>query len=226
VIDVHRREAALVVMRVPEGKLLAPMRRNERIVDVEHLNLARRHRRAELIDHSQSEPRRLDLARRILQPGNGRLRRQRLSALRTAADRELHQGIVPQPVKVVRVFVSARDRGHARHQHLAHRMLDAIRIAAIRHRCCKPLAHTKLALRLAQHQQPGIGGLIASVEIYCDFLAVNGWQVEGKRRIFGHGGCGALRLHKQFDSTPICYVNRALRATVAAKYQQMMNYPG
>ena len=28
---------------------------------------------------------------------------------------------------------------------------------------------------------------------------------------------------KQFDETPICYVNRALRA---AKYQEMMNYPG
>jgi hypothetical protein len=32
-------EATLVVMGVPEGKLLASMRRNERIVDVEHLNL-------------------------------------------------------------------------------------------------------------------------------------------------------------------------------------------
>jgi hypothetical protein len=71
----------MIVMGVPEGKLLAPMRRNERIVDVEHLNLGRR---AELIDHNQSELRRLDLARRIPQPGNGRLRRQRLSALRVA----------------------------------------------------------------------------------------------------------------------------------------------
>src|SRR5262249_54303709 len=35
-----------------------------------------------------------------------------------------------------------------------------------------------------------------SVEIYCDFLAVNGWQVKGKRSIFGHGGCGALRVHE------------------------------
>jgi hypothetical protein len=25
---------------------------------------------------------------------------------------------------------------------------------------------------------------------------VNGWQVKGKRSIFGHGGCGALRLHE------------------------------
>jgi hypothetical protein len=35
--------------------------------------------------------------------------------------------------------------------------------------------------------------------------------------------CGCT---KQFDYAPICYVNRPLRATAAAKYQQMMNYPG
>jgi len=35
--------------------------------------------------------------------------------------------------------------------------------------------------------------------------------------------CGCT---KQFDKAPICYVNRPLRATAAAKYQQMMNYPG
>jgi hypothetical protein len=78
-------------------------------------------------------------------------------------------------------------------------MPDAIPIAAIRHRCRKPLAHTKLALRLAHQQQLGIGGLIASVEIYCDFLAM-------KRRIFAHGGCGALRLHKavRLDTDLLC----------------------
>jgi hypothetical protein len=35
--------------------------------------------------------------------------------------------------------------------------------------------------------------------------------------------CGCT---KQFDKAPIYYVNRPLRATAAAKYQQMMNYPG
>jgi hypothetical protein len=64
------------------------------------------------------------------------------------------------------------------------------RIAAIRHRSRKPPAHTQLALRLAQQQQTGIGGLVAAVKIYCDFLAVDSWQVEGERRIVGHGGCG------------------------------------
>ena len=33
-VDVHRREAALVVMGVPERKLLNAMRRTERVVDV------------------------------------------------------------------------------------------------------------------------------------------------------------------------------------------------
>jgi hypothetical protein len=65
VIDVHRREAALVVMRVPERKLLTAMRRTECVVNVEFL-LARLHRRAGLIDQSCGQPRRLGLARRIL----------------------------------------------------------------------------------------------------------------------------------------------------------------
>jgi hypothetical protein len=56
VIDVHRRKAALVVMRVPERKLLTAMRRTERVVDVEDRLLARLHRRANLVDESSSEP--------------------------------------------------------------------------------------------------------------------------------------------------------------------------
>jgi hypothetical protein len=36
---VHRRKTTLVVMRVPKRKLLAAMRRAERVVDVERLQL-------------------------------------------------------------------------------------------------------------------------------------------------------------------------------------------
>src|SRR4051812_44780649 len=67
VIDVHRCEAALVVMGVPERKLLTAVRRTERVVDVQNLLLARLHGRAGLVDQSGGEPRRLRLARRILQ---------------------------------------------------------------------------------------------------------------------------------------------------------------
>jgi len=51
---------------------------------------------------------------------------------RTAADRYLHQRVVPQPVDGI--LVPAGDRRRPRHHHFEHRVLDAIRIAAIRHR--------------------------------------------------------------------------------------------
>jgi hypothetical protein len=61
VIDVHRGKTTLVVMRVPECKLLAAMRRAERVVDVKDLQLARLHCRAELIKQSRRQPRCLGL---------------------------------------------------------------------------------------------------------------------------------------------------------------------
>ena len=191
VIDVHRREAALVVMRVPERKLLAAMRRTERVVDIEDLLLARLHGRAGLVDQSGGEPRRLRLARRILQTTDRRLRGQRRAAVRAAADRDLHQRIMPQPVEVDGILVAAGNRRDPRHHHLEHLVTDAARIAPIRHRIGKPPAHAELALRLPQQQQTAIRGLVAAVKIDCEFLAMDRWQVEGKRCSVGHGGCGA-----------------------------------
>ena len=209
VIDVHRRKTALVVMRVPERKLLAAMRRAERVVNVEDLQLVRLHARAELIKQSRRQPRRLGLARRILQTRDGRLRRQRCPCFRTAADRDLHQRIMPQPVEVDGVLVAARDRRRARHHHLEHRVPDAVRIAAIRHRFRKPPAHPELALRLSQQQQTAIRRLIAAVKINCEFLAPDRWKVEGKQRIVGHGGCGAGLIR---DAT--CLDNDLLRESL------------
>jgi hypothetical protein len=97
---------------------------------------------------------------------------------------------VPQPIEINGIFVSAGDRCDARHHHLEHRMLDAVRIAAIRHCFGEPQANTMFALRLPQQQQTRIGRLGAAIKIDCEFLAADGWQVEGKQRIVGHGGCG------------------------------------
>jgi len=71
-----------------------------------------------------------------------------------------------------------------------HLMLDAVWIAAIRHRRRKPRAYAHLAFRCAQKQQAAVGRLGAAVEIDCEFLAADRWQIEGERRIVGHGGCG------------------------------------
>src|ERR1700733_9584791 len=121
-IDVHRRKAAFVVMRVPERQLLAAMRRAERVVNVEYRLLARLHRRADLVDEGPAEPRRLSLARRILQAADRRLRGEGCTAVRTAPDRDLHQRIMAQAVEVDRILVTASDRRGTRHDHLKHRV--------------------------------------------------------------------------------------------------------
>jgi hypothetical protein len=40
-------------------------------------------------------------------------------------------------------------------------------------------------------QQTSIGRLVATLKNNCELLAVHRWQVKGKQRILGHGGCGA-----------------------------------
>ena len=195
VIDVHRRKATLVVMRVPERKLLTAMRRAERVVDVENRLLARPHRRAGLVDQRGGEPRCLCLARRILQTADRRLRGQRRPGGRTAADRNLHQRIMPQPVEVDSVLVAARNRHDPRHHHFEHLVLDAARVASIRHCSGKPCAHPKPAFRLSQQQKAAIRRLIAAVKINCEFLASDRWKVKRKQRIVVHGGCGGGLMH-------------------------------
>ena len=194
VIDVHRGEAALVVMGVPECQLLAAMRGAERVVDIQDRLPARLHGGGELVEESRGEPCRFDLARRVFQAADGRLRGQCRTTLRTAADRKFHQRVVPQPVKVDRIFMPARNRSGPRHHHLEHRVPYPVGIAAIRHRFRQPPAYPKPALRLPQQQQAGIGGLIAATKIDRDFLAANGGQVKREQRIerfVSHGGCGA-----------------------------------
>jgi hypothetical protein len=194
---------------------LAAMRRTERVVDVEDLKPARLHGRAELVEQSRGEPRRLGLARRILQTTDGRLRCQRCTAVRTAPDRKLHQRIVPQSVEVDRILVPACNRRHGRHHHLEHRVPDAVRIAAIPHRFRKPSAHPELALRLAQQQQASIGRLVAAIKIDCEFLAPKRWQLEGKRCSVGHGGCGARLIREA-----TCRNNDLLRESLALRHSR------
>ena len=58
------------------------------------------------------------------------------------------------------------------------------------HNCVYRRAGDDTLRGFPQAQQAGIGGLRAAVKIHCESLAVHGWQVEGKRRIVGHGGRG------------------------------------
>ena len=99
-----------------------------------------------------------------------------------------------QPVEIVAVLVTAGDGQHARADELEHVVAHTRRIAAIPHGIGKARTDPDLLLGTAQQQQPRIGRLVATVEIDCEFLACDGWQIEGKRRSVHHG-CGARWLN-------------------------------
>ena len=142
-IDVHRHKAALIVMGVPERKLLAATRRAEGVSMSRISSLPGRTVVPKLVNESCTQPRRLGLARCVLKAADGRLRGQRPAGLRTAPNRKLHQRIVTQPIKVVSILVAAGNRRYPRHHHFEHLVSDAIRIAPIRYGVRKPPAHTE-----------------------------------------------------------------------------------
>ena len=119
---------------------------------------------------------------------------------------------MPEPVEVVAVLVAAGDSESARRNQLKHLVPDARRIAAIGHGFSQPPTDAELSLGLPQQQKSGIGGLVSSVEINCEFLTLDGWQIEGERRSFGHGGCGAARIREALRlDTGLLRESRGLR---------------
>ena len=80
---------------------------------------------------------------------------------------------MPQPVEIDGILVATRDRTDARHHHFEHRVPNAARIPAIRHRSGKPPTNAELALRMPQQQQTAVRGLVAAAKIHCEFLALD-----------------------------------------------------
>src|SRR5215813_979105 len=69
------------------------------------------------------------------------------------------------------------------------------------HHFGKPPAYADLPFRLPKQKEPAIGGLISSIKINCEFLAMDGWQIEGEQSSFGHDGCGGREYAKHLVST-------------------------
>ena len=59
---------------------------------------------------------------------------------------------------------------------------------------------------------------MSTVEINCELLAPDGWQIEIGEHIVGHGGCGARVELQQIASTTNCYVNPMLYAISASLF--------
>lgn len=66
----------------------------------------------------------------------------------------------------------------------------------MRRRSREPAAHAELGLSLPQQQQARVGRLVAAVKIHREFLAANGWQVEGKRLSVFITAVARRRLHE------------------------------
>ena len=99
-------------------------------------------------------------------------------------------------------------------------------IAPIRHYFGKPPAYAYLPFCLPKQEEPRIRGLIASVKINCEFLAMDGWQIEGEQSSFCHDGCGAALLREALVLTATCYVNLAAFATAVALFLTSDAYVG
>src|SRR5215471_3462717 len=100
----------------------------------------------------------------------------------------------------------------------------------IRHDLSKPPAYAYLPFRLPKQKEPAIGGLISSVEINCEFLTMDGWQIEGEQSSFGHDGCGGREYAKHLvlttdllrESRGSCHSRHAfphIRCIIQASYR-------
>ena len=104
----------------------------------------------------------------------------------------LNSGIAAQAVAIVGVFVAAGDGEHAEAQHLGHRVVDAIRIAPVPQTPGQGCGETETTLGVTQQQQAAVGRQQSAVETRRHLLAADGWKIEGKKGIVGHGGRGGF----------------------------------
>ena len=147
----------------------------------------------EVIDQSAGEFRGVRLRRRVLEPADRRLRGEVSAALGAATNGHFQRRIVAQRIVINTVLVAAAEAEHAGCDDLGQLMFDARRIAPIGQRCGHAVDDANLLLGRAQQQHARIQRLIAAIEINCELLAANRWQVEGKRRSVDHGRGVPLR---------------------------------
>ena len=106
-------------------------------------------------------------------------------------------------------------------------MDDLCLIAPIADAACQRVGEAEAALRLAQQDEPAVGRDQAAIEGGGHLLALDGWQMEGKKAIAGHGGRGAfvVREERRFDNEFLPHGN-GLRYVRHPKIRHAVNNPG
>lgn len=193
VIDMDRQEAALVMMTIKQRELLVAVDDIDRIVDIAHDCFGRGGiARTVKIDHDPAEPNEVTQARHVLEPGHGRLARQRRATLRQMPAGELQGRIRPERIEIIGILVATGDGEDAGQQDPGELLRDARRIAPIGDRGGKSLDNADPARGSSQKHHASVRGKSAAIECGCDLPPGDGWKSEGKTRIFGHGGCGGV----------------------------------
>jgi hypothetical protein len=86
-------------------------------------------------------------------------------------------------------------------------------IAPIKEAASEPHTDAKCAFGLAQQEQATVRGLAAAIEIDCELLAMDGWQVERERLIVVHCGVALGRDAKHSCGNELLRVPNTLRHT-------------
>ena len=106
-------------------------------------------------------------------------------------------------------------------------MDDLCLIAPVADAACQRVGQAQAVLRLAQQDEAAVRRDQAAIEGGAHLLAPDDWQMEGKKAIVGHGGCGAfvVREERRFDNEFLPDDN-ALRHVRHPKIRPSMNNPG
>ena len=191
VVNMNRKKAALVVMRIEQRQLLMAMRDVAGVVDIERDGWRRRGVTGAIkIDEDAAKLHDFAQARRILPTRHGRLRAQIVARIGQAPAGELESRILAQMIEIVRILVAAGDGENARAKNAVERMGDQQGIAWINDDGRELARHAQPALGLPQQHHAGIRGDATAVESRADLLAANRWKRKREKAIVEHGGCG------------------------------------
>ena len=106
----------------------------------------------------------------VLEPRDGRLARNVVTALGRTLAGDQQRGILAQRVEVIGILVAGGDRHHARRHHGTIGVDDEQRIARIRQRVRDHGGEAEAARRLTQHDQTAVGRKIAGIPRGCERL--------------------------------------------------------
>ena len=191
VVNMDRKEAALVIMRIEQRQLLMTMRDIAGIIDIERDGLRRRGVTGAIkIDEDAAQFHYFAQGRRVLPTRHGGLRTQVGSRIGQSPAGKLEGWILAQMIEVVRILVAAGDGENASAKDTAQRMGDQQGIARISDDGGEFVRHSEPPFGLPQQHHARIRRDAPAVESGGNLLAANGWKREWEKDIFNHGGCG------------------------------------